>query len=77
MFPLIDQLYNFQDLFYFPFRPAEKIVAAWTAMEKVEVENGCLFVVPRSHNYPLYDHNYQKVSKLKKKKKKQKNKNKY
>ena len=33
-----------QDLHYFPFRPAERIVAAWTAMEHINVTNGCLGV---------------------------------
>lgn len=34
---------------YFPFRPAEKVVCAWTAMQKIDEENGCLFVQPGSH----------------------------
>ncbi|CAH2058434.1 unnamed protein product, partial [Iphiclides podalirius] len=38
-----------QDLYYFPFRPADKIVAAWTAIDHVNQENGCLYVVPKSH----------------------------
>ncbi|XP_052744037.1 probable phytanoyl-CoA dioxygenase isoform X1 [Bicyclus anynana] len=38
-----------QDLYYFPFRPAEKITAAWTAIDDVTVENGCLYVIPGSH----------------------------
>ncbi|KAJ2945023.1 hypothetical protein O0L34_g1919 [Tuta absoluta] len=38
-----------QDMFYFPFRPAHKIVAAWTAVDDVTLENGALFVVPGSH----------------------------
>jgi len=38
-----------QDLWYFPFRPAHKIVASWTAMQKIDRENGCLFVEPGSH----------------------------
>lgn len=51
-----------QDLYYFPFRPAEKIVAAWTAMENVNKDNGCLYVVPGSHTSTLHDHQYPKVS---------------
>ncbi|CAH1143169.1 unnamed protein product [Phyllotreta striolata] len=53
-----------QDLHYFPFRPAEKIVAAWTAMETVNEQNGCLFVVPGSHKCGvLYPHSYPKGTK--------------
>lgn len=46
-----------QDLYYFPFRPAHKIVAAWTAVDHVTRENGSLYVVPGSHKpEKLYDH---------------------
>ncbi len=45
-----------QDLLYFPFRPAEKIVATWTALEPCTRENGCLVVVPGSHKGPLQKH---------------------
>ncbi|NRA06787.1 MAG: phytanoyl-CoA dioxygenase family protein [Myxococcales bacterium] len=45
-----------QDLLYFPFRPAERIVAAWTALEVVNRENGCLVVVPGSQRGPLRRH---------------------
>jgi phytanoyl-CoA hydroxylase len=45
-----------QDLLYFPFRPAERIVAAWTALERVTKENGCLVVVPGSHRGELLPH---------------------
>ncbi|CAG4995533.1 unnamed protein product [Parnassius apollo] len=38
-----------QDLYYLPIRPADKIVAAWTAIDDVNKENGCLFVIPKSH----------------------------
>ncbi|CAK1589863.1 unnamed protein product [Parnassius mnemosyne] len=38
-----------QDLYYFPFRPADMIVAAWTAIDHVNKENGCLYVIPKSH----------------------------
>ncbi|CAG9837305.1 unnamed protein product [Diabrotica balteata] len=48
-----------QDLHYFPFRPADKIVASWTAMQRVDENNGCLYVVPGSHiNNPLLPHGY-------------------
>ncbi|KAF5283615.1 hypothetical protein FQR65_LT13821 [Abscondita terminalis] len=47
-----------QDLHYFPFRPANSAVATWTAMETVNVQNGCLFVVPGSHKGELMKHEY-------------------
>lgn len=47
-----------QDLYYFPFRPANKIVAAWTAMEKITTQNGCLTVIPGSHKGELHQHDY-------------------
>lgn len=46
-----------QDLYYFPFRPAHKIVAAWTAVDHVNEKNGSLYVIPRSHKVEkLYAH---------------------
>jgi len=45
-----------QDLLYFPFRPADKIVASWTALERVTKENGCLVVIPGSHRGELLPH---------------------
>lgn len=45
-----------QDLMYFPFRPAERIVCSWTAMEKVNRSNGCLVVLPGSHKGELLEH---------------------
>ena len=45
-----------QDLVYFPFRPADKIVAAQTALEPMRRENGCLSIVPGSHERGLIDH---------------------
>ncbi|XP_065167979.1 phytanoyl-CoA dioxygenase, peroxisomal-like [Atheta coriaria] len=47
-----------QDLFYFPFRPADSVCASWTAMEKCTKQNGCLFVVPGSHRNQLLPHVY-------------------
>lgn len=47
-----------QDLHYFPFRPADKIVCAWTAMEKVNRENGCLVAIPGTHKGELLQHGY-------------------
>ncbi|XP_064604818.1 phytanoyl-CoA dioxygenase, peroxisomal-like [Liolophura sinensis] len=49
-----------QDLHYFPFRPADRIVCSWTAMEKVHRQNGCLVVVPGSHQGDLKPHSYPK-----------------
>jgi phytanoyl-CoA hydroxylase len=45
-----------QDLLYFPFRPANRIVASWTALERITKENGCLVVVPRTHLGELLEH---------------------
>ena len=45
-----------QDLLYFPFRPAARIVATWTALEPCTRENGCLTVVPGSHRAGLLEH---------------------
>jgi phytanoyl-CoA hydroxylase len=45
-----------QDLLYFPFRPADKIVATWTALEPCTRENGCLVVVPGTHKGELLEH---------------------
>ncbi|XP_063983685.1 phytanoyl-CoA dioxygenase, peroxisomal-like [Diachasmimorpha longicaudata] len=48
-----------QDLYYFPIRPVNKIVATWTAIEPCDTENGCLFVAPGSHlRGVLYPHAY-------------------
>lgn len=45
-----------QDLLYFPFRPADRIVASWTALGPCTRENGCLAVVPGSHRGELQPH---------------------
>jgi phytanoyl-CoA hydroxylase len=45
-----------QDLLYFPFRPADSIVATWTALDPCTRENGCLAVVPGSHRGDLLAH---------------------
>ncbi|KAG5267643.1 hypothetical protein AALO_G00224010 [Alosa alosa] len=47
-----------QDLHYFPFRPADRIVCAWTAMERVTRQNGCLVVLPGTHKGTLQEHDY-------------------
>ncbi|RNA02638.1 phytanoyl- peroxisomal [Brachionus plicatilis] len=49
-----------QDLYYFPFRPAERIVCAWTAMETINRQNGCLVVIPGSHKGEFLMHDYPK-----------------
>ena len=45
-----------QDLLYFPFRPADQIIATWTALEPITRENGCLVVVPGSQKRGLLKH---------------------
>ncbi|XP_058915208.1 phytanoyl-CoA dioxygenase, peroxisomal [Kogia breviceps] len=47
-----------QDLHYFPFRPSDSIVCAWTAMEHIDRNNGCLVVLPGTHKGPLKTHGY-------------------
>ncbi|XP_041058276.1 phytanoyl-CoA dioxygenase, peroxisomal [Carcharodon carcharias] len=47
-----------QDLHYFPFRPADQIVCAWTAMERVDRSNGCLVVLPGTHRGTMKQHDY-------------------
>ncbi|XP_028170530.1 phytanoyl-CoA dioxygenase, peroxisomal-like [Ostrinia furnacalis] len=47
-----------QDIYYFPFRPAHKIIAAWTAIDDVTIDNGCLYVLPGSHRGELHSHGY-------------------
>ncbi|XP_015789250.1 phytanoyl-CoA dioxygenase, peroxisomal [Tetranychus urticae] len=47
-----------QDLHYFPIRPADKIVCAWTALDRSFRDNGCLVVLPKSHKGPLLEHDY-------------------
>lgn len=43
-----------QDLLYFPFRPANRIVCSWTCMEeRISRENGGLVVIPGSHKPPI------------------------
>jgi phytanoyl-CoA hydroxylase len=49
-----------QDLWYFPFRPTDRIVCAWTAMERIDRQNGCLSVVPGTHKGELFKHEYPK-----------------
>ena len=49
-----------QDLHYFPFRPPDRMVCSWTAMEHIHRANGCLVVVPGTHVNPLLPHEYPK-----------------
>ncbi len=44
-----------QDSAYFKIEPAD-IVTAWTALDDVTLENGCLWVVPGSHLHGIRDH---------------------
>mmetsp|Transcript_2632 Transcript_2632/g.3209 ORF Transcript_2632/g.3209 Transcript_2632/m.3209 type:complete len:347 (-) Transcript_2632:2504-3544(-) len=63
-----------QDLVYFPFRPADKIVCSWTCMEeRISRENGGLVVIPGSHKPPIgsddiithkYPSEWERVNKL-------------
>jgi ectoine hydroxylase-related dioxygenase (phytanoyl-CoA dioxygenase family) len=45
-----------QDSFYFPFTPARPVVGVWLAVTEATTENGCLYVVPRSHQEPVHEH---------------------
>lgn len=47
-----------QDAHAFPFAPFSRIVCAWTALQRVERNNGCLCVVPGSHRMALMEHRY-------------------
>jgi phytanoyl-CoA hydroxylase len=38
-----------QDLAYFDWHPAEKVIGVWIALDAATVENGCMFVLPGSH----------------------------
>lgn len=47
-----------QDLWYFTFRPINRIAASWTALQNITSENGGLFILPGSHVLPLQNHSY-------------------
>eukprot|EP01084_Bolivina_argentea_P075844 137448_1 len=47
-----------QDQWYFPFAPSKHIVCAWTALQTINRNNGCLVVVPGSHKNTLFPHAY-------------------
>lgn len=44
-----------QDSAYFPIEP-KALVTCWTALDDVTCDNGCLWVIPGSHQGPLHDH---------------------
>merc|ERR1712154_328326 len=39
----------YQDQWYFPFAPSKYIVCAWTALQKIDRNNGGLVVIPGTH----------------------------
>jgi phytanoyl-CoA hydroxylase len=45
-----------QDIIYFPYRPGDKIVGTWTALERATKENGCLVGVPGTHTTEILAH---------------------
>lgn len=47
-----------QDLAYFPFGPANRIVAAWASLEDATKENGSLNIMPKTHKGRFFDHIY-------------------
>lgn len=47
-----------QDLAYFPFRPANRIVAAWASLEDSNNLNGSLNIFPKTHKGDLFRHIY-------------------
>ncbi|XP_076729013.1 phytanoyl-CoA dioxygenase, peroxisomal-like [Callospermophilus lateralis] len=47
-----------QNLHYFPFRPSNRIVCAWTTMEHTDQNHGCLAVLSGTHKLPLKPHDY-------------------
>ena len=45
-----------QDSYYFPFDPARPILGVWLAVTAATLENGCLHVIPGSHQQPVHEH---------------------
>ena len=45
-----------QDSFYFPFTPSRPVVGAWIAATEATLDNGCLYVVPGSHQEAVHTH---------------------
>ena len=57
--PGVDGRHPFhQDLRYYRIRPADKIVGTWTAVHPARRSNGCLAVIPGSHEQGLLEHDY-------------------
>lgn len=50
----IEKTYH-QDSAYFPLDP-QVVVTCWTAIDDVTTENGCMFVIPGSHQTGILDH---------------------
>ncbi|KAF5928700.1 hypothetical protein HPG69_008488 [Diceros bicornis minor] len=46
------------DLHYFSLRPSNNTICAWTAVEHIDQNNGCLVVLPGTHKGYLKVHNY-------------------
>jgi phytanoyl-CoA hydroxylase len=44
-----------QDSYYFPFEPDTQ-VGVWLAVTRATLDNGCLWVLPGSHNEPVHEH---------------------
>ena len=45
-----------QDIIYFPWRPGDRMVGSWTALEPVTRENGCLVGIPGTHTAEILPH---------------------
>ena len=45
-----------QDSYYFPFVPARPVVGLWLAVTEATLTNGCLHVLPGSHDEPVHEH---------------------
>jgi phytanoyl-CoA hydroxylase len=45
-----------QDSYYFPFTPARPVVGVWVAATDARLDNGCLYVVPGSHEESVHTH---------------------
>jgi len=51
-------LVSCRDLWYFTFRPINRIVCTWTALQPINRAVGGLFALPGSHVRPLLNHTY-------------------
>jgi phytanoyl-CoA hydroxylase len=45
-----------QDSHYFPFEHPQAVTGAWLAVTESSTDNGCLYVVPGSHQEPTHEH---------------------